>query len=82
MELILFGSSHCPFCGPFKKQMEDKGLNFEYVDITENMMNLKKFLKFRDGKDEFKPVRENGKVGIPCVVVNSGEKILFNLNEL
>ena len=45
-------------------------------------MNLKKFLKFRDGKDEFKPVRENGKVGIPCVVVNNGEKILFNLNEL
>ena len=30
--------------------MEDKGLNFEYVDITENMMNLKKFLKFRDEK--------------------------------
>lgn len=46
------------------------------------MLNLKRFLKYRDNCDEFKEIRELGRVGIPCIVVNDGEQILFDYNEL
>ena len=46
------------------------------------MINLKRFLKYRDNYDEFDKIKEKGSIGLPCIVVNSGEKILFNYNEL
>lgn len=46
------------------------------------MLNLKRFLKYRDNNVEFKEIRELGRVGIPCIVVNDGEQILFDYNEL
>lgn len=50
-----------------------------YIDITDSMLNLKRFLKLRDNKPEFKEVREVGRVGVPCLVVSDGEeeKIIF-----
>ncbi len=42
------------------------------------MVNLKAFLKYRDTYEEFKPVKEAGNVGIPCILVNNGEKIIFD----
>lgn len=46
------------------------------------MLNLKRFLKLRDLAPEFKEIKENGRVGLPCIVINNGEKILFDYNLL
>ncbi len=46
------------------------------------MLNLKMFLKYRDNYEEFNKVKEMGKVGLPCIVINDGERILFDYNEL
>ncbi|MDD4780978.1 MAG: hypothetical protein PHT02_10340 [Tissierellia bacterium] len=46
------------------------------------MINLKRFLKYRDNALEFKEIKENGSVGIPCIVINKGEKIIFDYNLL
>lgn len=45
-------------------------------------MNLKRFLKYRDNYEEFKEIKESGKVGLPCIVVDDGEKILFDYKDL
>ena len=45
-------------------------------------MNLKRFLKYRDTRPEFNTIKEAGKIGIPCIVINDGEKIIFDYNEL
>lgn len=45
------------------------------------MLNLKKFLKYRDTYEEFKEIKETGKVGLPCIVVNNGEEIIFDYNQ-
>lgn len=45
-------------------------------------MNLKAFLKYRDKYEEFKKIKESGSVGLPCIVVNRGEQIIFDYNEL
>ncbi len=80
-KIILFGSKHCPDCGPAKEYLSNHDIKFAYLDISENMFNLKTFLKYRDNYDEFKEVKEAGIVGIPCIVINSGEQIIFDYNE-
>ena len=51
-----------------------------YLDITENLANLKKFLKFRENS-AFDFAKEKGSIGIPAMVINDGEKILFSIEE-
>ncbi len=46
------------------------------------MLNLKKFLQYRDNAPEFKEIKEAGRVGLPCIVIEKGEKILFDYNLL
>ncbi len=46
------------------------------------MLNLKKFLKLRDYAPEFNEIKEAGRVGLPCIVIGKGEKILFDYNLL
>lgn len=68
-----------------KEFLSKNEIEFEYVDITDSMSNLKAFLKYRDNRPEFKEVKEEGRVGIPCIVINDGEKLILDkpdLNEL
>lgn len=81
-KIIMFGSRHWPDCEPAKEFLSEKGIEFIYLDISENMINLKRFLKYRDNALEFKEIKENGSVGIPCIVINKGEKIIFDYNLL
>jgi len=46
------------------------------------MFNLKKFLHYRDTRKEFDEIKKAGRVGIPCFVLNDGEKILFDYKEI
>ena len=46
------------------------------------MLNLKVFLKYRDEHPNFKEIKESGKVGLPCIVINKGEQVIFDHNEL
>lgn len=41
------------------------------------MLNLKKFLKYRDNEPVFDEIKKAGRVGLPCIVINDGEEILF-----
>ena len=57
-------------------------IKYVYLDISEGMFNLKKFLKYRDSYEEFNEIKEAGKVGLPCIVINDGEEIIFDYNKL
>lgn len=81
-QVVVFGSKHWPTCEPAKEYLSDHNIKFLYLDITENMMNLKAFLKYRDKYEEFEKIKESGSVGLPCIVVNRGEQIIFDYNEL
>ena len=61
-----------------KEFLSDNEVKFVYLDITENMLNLKLFLKYRDNALEFKDVKESGRVGLPCIVINHGEQIILD----
>jgi len=36
------------------------------------------FLKYRDNNPVFNEIKEKGYIGIPCIVVNEGEKFFFD----
>ena len=77
----LYFSSLCPDTAPFKAAMERLGMTAREVDITASMRNLKEFLRVRDGEEVFIPRKEQGMVGIPCLVTNKGE-YLFEVSDL
>ncbi|NLW21845.1 MAG: hypothetical protein GXY88_01100 [Tissierellia bacterium] len=80
--IIVFGSKLCPDCQPAREYLTENNIEFLYLDITENLLYLKKFLKYRDERKEFHEIKKAGQIGIPCIVINDGERILFDYREL
>lgn len=78
--MILFGSDKCGQCPPAKKYLENKGIDFRWVNITESMQNLREFLALRDQREEFTEIKREGYVGIPCLLTDEG-KIVFDVED-
>ena len=74
--LTIYGSPLCPDCREYKENLDAHGVSYEYIDINENMRNLKAFLKLRDSLPAFAPAREAGAVGIPAIVREDGSVTL------
>lgn len=77
----LYGSVLCPDCVDAFDILKEKNISYDYVDINESMKTLKEFLKLRDNRDEFKEVRENYNVGIPCFLFDDGS-ITFDVDKI
>ena len=69
--LKIYGSPLCPDCVKCKNELEQAGVEFVYMDITANLLFLKKFLKLREDP-AFAPVQERGQIGIPCILREDG----------
>ena len=80
-KVAIFGSKFWPGCESAKEVLSKNNVNYICLDITEGMLYLKMFLKYRDNRPEFDDIRKKGRVGVPCIVVNDGEKIIFDLTE-
>ena len=70
--LKIYGSEQCPDCVNCKRDLEAAGVKFLYMNISENLLFLKKFLKLRDENSCFEDIRKNGKIGIPCIQREDG----------
>ena len=80
-EIIVFGSEHWPDCGPLKELLSIHNIVYDYINITASMYNLKCFLKYRDSREEFNPIRQQNRVGLPAILIKDTEEIYFTLNE-
>ncbi len=49
---------------------------YDFVNITESMVNLKEFLHLRDTRKEFEEVKSLGYVGIPAILTDDNKIIL------
>ena len=52
------------------------GVEYEYLDFSENLKHLKEFLKLRDTLPLFDAVKAAGGIGIPCIVREDGSASL------
>ncbi|HNT03303.1 MAG TPA: hypothetical protein PLY12_12030 [Bacillota bacterium] len=65
-----------------KEFLSNNGIIYEYIDITDSMKNLKVYLKLRDTRPEFEEIKRIGRVGIPFIMLDNGEKLIFDQPEL
>lgn len=61
-----------------KEFLSNNGVEFEYIDITDSMRNLKIYLKLRDTRSEFDEIKRLGRVGVPLIMIGNGEKLIFD----
>ena len=72
--IMMYGTDLCPDCVAGKKALEENGIEYKYLNITENLGSMKQFLKLRDTKDEFKEIRGSGvHIGIPALIISPTE---------
>jgi glutaredoxin-related protein len=65
-----------------KEFLSNNDISFEYIDITDSIRNLKIYLKLRDTRPEFDEIKEIGRVGIPFIMIDNGEKFIFDKPKL
>lgn len=56
-----------------ERVFKEKGVAYEYRDITENLAYLKEFLAIRDAHAQFDDVRAHKGIGIPCIMQDGKE---------
>ena len=79
MKIKLYGSKHWPGCPGVKEALLQNNVEFDYVEITDSMKNLKEFLKIRDNSDDFNIVRRVHAVGIPMILIDG--KVHLNITD-
>ena len=79
-KVIMYGSPLCGPCREAKEILDASGIHYGYIEITAQLGGLKRFLELRDTRPEFEPSKKEGKVGIPCIVVDD-ETFYFKLPE-
>lgn len=77
----IYGSKLCEDCRNCKSDLDKAGINYSFLDITEELQNLKEFLKIRDNNSIFQDVKKNGGIGIPCIIKDNDE-IIFDWTKL
>ena len=77
--LKIFGSPMCRDCVICKEELDNSGVPYVYMDITGNLVFLKKFLKLRE-LPVFDGIREKGQIGIPCIL-REDDSITFDWKE-
>lgn len=78
--VVLFMSNKCRECPPVIEKLDEMGIEYRKVDISNSMSELREFLKYRDSKDFFVPVKDAGMAGVPTIMVN--EEDFYNPTSL
>jgi len=74
--LKIYGSMQCPDCVSCRNDLDQAGVEYEYLDFSDDLRNLKAFLAIRDKETVFAKVKESGSIGIPCILREDGSVTL------
>lgn len=74
--LKIYGSMLCKDCIACREALDRAGIAYEFLDFASELSNLKEFLKIRDASDLFVPARQEGQIGIPCILREDGSVTL------
>lgn len=68
----IYGTMQCPDCVVCCKDLDASGVAYTFLDFSDDLKNLKDFLNIRDTNPIFESVKQEGKIGIPCIVCEDG----------
>jgi glutaredoxin-related protein len=81
MEKIkVYTMSSCPDCISIKEKLSENP-DYDFIDIGNDVRNMKEFLLLRDSRKEFRKIIEDKKIGIPCFLYPDG-RISFEAKEM
>ena len=72
----ILGSMLCKDCVQCRQELDSADVKYEYCDFSEEIKYLKEFLSLRDTEAVFASVREEGRIGIPCIIREDGSVTL------
>ncbi len=68
-----YGSHICSGCREALALFQEKRFSdYQLIEITENVENLRAFLKLRDTLPELSDARKEGRIGIPLFLLEDG----------
>ncbi len=76
----IYGSDLCPDCLACKRDLDARGIEYSYIQITESLKAMKEFLSLRDSHPIYDSVKQAGNIGIPTIIDDG--KIYLDWNEL
>ena len=62
----------CPDCVDCCADLDKAKVEYEFLDFSADLRNLKAFLMLRDEKTVFDAVKREGAIGIPCILREDG----------
>ena len=68
----ILGSMLCKDCVQCRQELDAAKVNYEYCDFSDELKYLKEFLALRDKEPVFAQVRQEGRIGIPCIIREDG----------
>ncbi len=70
--LKIYGTMLCKDCVDCCADLDRAGVAYTFLDFAAELRNLKEFLHLRDTLALFDKIKENGSIGIPCIVDEQG----------
>ena len=74
--LKIYGSILCKDCVQCRQELDAAGVSYAYFDFSEDLKNLKEFLRIRDTEPLFAEAKQEGYIGIPCILREDGSLTL------
>lgn len=78
---VLYFSDLCPDTLPFVAALAARNMDYEAVNITASMKNLKRFLALRDSHAAFDARKAQGAIGIPVLQL-ADDSLVFHIEDL
>lgn len=75
-KFTIIGSHLCPNTLYAICKCKEAGYSFAFQDISASLADLRALLALRDEKAEFEGARKEGRLGIPCFVLEDGSVTL------
>ena len=66
----LYSTPTCPYCVTLKKFLEEKKVDFEYIDVSQNEQALKEMID------------KSGQMGVPVIDIDGQIIVGFNRNKI
>lgn len=84
MEKIKFyGAGFWGGCAPVKEYLSEKGIDYDYIDISETEENKEEFYKLREQYEEYSEIVEEGaRFGIPALFYDNEVIIGFDKEKI
>lgn len=81
-KVVVYGSHLCNGCIRMKAYFADKNIEYAFHDISLDFQALRDFLKIRDNNSLYDHIRQEGRVGLPTIIIGDDMIIGFDEEEV